>query len=275
MSAWHLEPAIVVPLVFAAVLYGAGVRRVWHATEGRRGVPPCAAFAFATGLLALALALLSPLHELGEPVFAAHMIQHEVLMVVAVPLLILGRPQVAFAWTLPGRWTRRLVLATPRAIRGALRLLVMPMIAWLLHAAGLWLWHLPALFQAALSSDVVHALQHTTFIAVALVFWWSLISRQRQPGAAGVGVVYLFTTALHTGLLGALLTFAPRPWYPAYGGTPNPYGLTPLEDQQLGGLIMWVPASLVFVGAGLSLFIAWLREAERRTARWEHARSRA
>ena len=271
MTGWSLEPAIIVPIAAVAVLYGAGVQRVWLATEQRRGVPPLAVASFLAGLAATAGALLSPLHELGHASFAAHMIQHEILMVIAAPLLVLGRPQVAFAWTLPGRWTRRIALATPAPVRRGWSRLLAPMSAWIVHALALWAWHVPSLFQATLHNDLVHAAQHTTFLGAALLFWWALISRHRRPGAAGAGVLYLFTTALHTGLLGALLTFAPHPWYPAYLGTVNPFGLTALDDQQLGGLIMWIPASLVFVAAGLALFVAWLREAERRQLRREHA----
>jgi putative membrane protein len=264
---WQLEPAILIPLAVTAAWYGRGVRRVWLATDGRRGVPPLAVMSFAAGLLALAVALVSPLHELGHVSFAAHMIQHEVLMIVAAPLLVMGRPHVAFAWTLPGRWLRRAGLALPMPVRRTGSWLLAPMTAWFIHALALWTWHVPALFQATLTSDVVHAAQHTTFLTAALVFWWALISRHRRPGSAGTSVLYLFTTALHTGLLGALLTFAPHPWYPAYAAAANPFGLSVLEDQQLGGLIMWIPASLVFVAAGLGLFIEWLREAERRAGR--------
>ena len=201
--------------------------------------------ALVAGLAALLIALLPPLHHLGHASFAAHMIQHEVLMIIAAPLLVLSWRNRA--------WYR----ASPAA-------------AWVVHAIALWSWHIPVLFQATLTSGLVHAAQHVSFLGASLLFWDTLIRRTSRE-SAGAGVFYLFTTALHTGLLGALLTFAPRPWYPAYAGAVNPFGLTALEDQQLGGLIMWVPASLVFVAGGLILFIAWLRESEHRAVRRERA----
>jgi cytochrome c2 len=133
----------------------------------------------------------------------------------------------------------------------------------------LWIWHAPGLFQAALASEPVHALQHLSFLASALLFWWALIhGRQGQMGY-GPAVLYLFTTSMHSGALGALLTFAPAPWYPAYGENAAAWGLTAVEDQQLAGLIMWVPAGAVYLLAGLGLFASCLRELERRGRRRE------
>jgi cytochrome c oxidase assembly factor CtaG len=136
------------------------------------------------------------------------------------------------------------------------------MTAWWVHAAALWLWHIPSLFQATLENDWIHSAQHVSFLGSALLFWWSLFYAHGK-GRYGASVLYLFTTAVHTSILGALLTFATTIWYPAYIGTTSAWGLTPLEDQQLGGLIMWIPAGLVYVVAGLVLFAGWLRESER------------
>ena len=136
-----------------------------------------------------------------------------------------------------------------------------PFNAWTIHAAALWIWHFPPLFEATLTNDWIHAAQHLSFLGSALLFWWSLFyGRGRHP--YGTGVVYIFTTGVHTGILGALLTVTTKVWYPAYGNASLAWGLTPLEDQQLGGLIMWVPASLVYLGAGLTMFGAWMRASE-------------
>ena len=137
-----------------------------------------------------------------------------------------------------------------------------PFTAWTIHAVAIWMWHAPELFQSALSSDLAHTAQHLSFFLSALLFWWSLFHTH------GSSVLYLFTTAIHTSILGALLTFAPAVWYPAYAATAPHWGLTPLEDQQIGGLIMWIPAGLVYVGAGLAFFAAWLGESERRRLQW-------
>jgi cytochrome c oxidase assembly factor CtaG len=119
---------------------------------------------------------------------------------------------------------------------------------------------------AVIDDEWVHAAQHISFLFSALLFWWAVIHGQRRSLAYGMAVLYLFTTAVHSGLLGAMLTFSTRPWYPTYAHTAPQWGLTPVEDQQLGGLIMWVPAGLVYVAVGLALFAAWLTESERRAA---------
>ncbi|HTD86692.1 MAG TPA: cytochrome c oxidase assembly protein, partial [Candidatus Binatia bacterium] len=142
-------------------------------------------------------------------------------------------------------------------------------VAWMIHAITLWVWHIPALFQATLRSELIHALQHLSFLGSALLFWWAVIDGRQKMMGYGIAVVFMFTTALHSGLLGALLTFANSVWYPAYAQTTSSWGLTPLEDQRLGGLIMWMPAGLVYIVAGLALFAGWMRESEARVLRWE------
>jgi cytochrome c oxidase assembly factor CtaG len=147
------------------------------------------------------------------------------------------------------------------AVQHIWRRLTDPFTAWCLHAAALWVWHAPALFQATLRSQWIHTWQHLSFFLSALLFWWSLFFA-RAGHSYGVGVVYIFTTAIHTGLLGALLTFSPVIFYPAYVTTAPLWGLTPLQDQQIGGLIMWIPAGALYMIAGLILFAAWLRESD-------------
>jgi cytochrome c oxidase assembly factor CtaG len=135
--------------------------------------------------------------------------------------------------------------------------------AWLLHALALWLWHLPPLFQAALHHPLLHILQHVCFFGSALGYWWSVLGRAHRP--KGSAMASLFTTMLHTSVLGALLTFAPSPWYASAGM--RAFGLSALEDQQLGGLIMWVPGGLAYLIAGLGLLARWLAPPAARTAK--------
>jgi putative membrane protein len=224
---------------------------------------------FAIGSLVLVVALVSPLDALGGKLFAAHMVQHELLMIVAAPLLVLGRPLAIWAWALPFEWRR----ATGHFFHHpAWRLpwlyVTSPLVAWLLHALALWAWHIPLFFDAALASNAVHALQHGAFLATALLFWWSILgaTTRRQRGIA---LVSLFTTMIHTGALGALMTLSNVPWYSAYLGTAPSYGLDALEDQQLGGLIMWVPAGLIYIVCGLVLATRWLQERSPRERRRE------
>ena len=133
----------------------------------------------------------------------------------------------------------------------------------------LWAWHIPTWFQATLENDFIHALQHTSFLLSALLFWWAVMQGRNAALNYGLAVLYMLTTAIHSGLLGALITFARTPWYPAYEGRTASWGLGTLQDQQIGGLIMWVPACTVYVVAGLAMFAAWLRESERRVVKRE------
>jgi cytochrome c2 len=149
------------------------------------------------------------------------------------------------------------------------RAITAPFVAWLIHAIVLWGWHVPFLFQATLESEWVHALQHASFFGSALLFWWAVLHARERGLGYGAAVLYMFTTALHTSLLGVLLTFTTKLWYPIYTGTTASWGLTPLEDQQLGGLIMWIPAGVVYIVAGLALFAGWLRESESRASSFD------
>jgi putative membrane protein len=215
-------------LAVASLAYGAGVRRLWG-RAGRRGIAPAHVAAFAAGIGVLALAVLSPLHHLAERFLWAHMIQHELLMVVAAPLLVLGRPLQAFVWLQPVR--------IPRWLSD-------PLLAWGLHAAAIWLWHAPHFFEAAVSGEGLHFAQHASFLGSAILFWWAVLARGELGAMAS-----LFTTMLHTGALGALMTFSRASWYSGYA----------LEDQQLAGLVMWVPAGLVYPLVALFIGSRWLR----------------
>ncbi len=263
--AWSAEPAITVPLALAAVLYARGTKALWKRAGTAHGVRVREVAAFAAGWLVLALALLSPLHEMSETLFSAHMVQHELLMAVAAPLIVLGRPLVPFLWSIPAAWRRGVARAFSSGWpAGAWRVASRPSVAWLAYAVAIWGWHAPRLYDAALASAPLHALQHATFLGTALLFWWALLhSARRRYGAS---VLYLFTTAVHSTALGALLALSSRPLYPAYASTAA-WGLSPLEDQQLAGLIMWVPACLAYLVAALALMLAWLREADRRVPR--------
>jgi putative membrane protein len=185
------------------------------------------------------------------------MVQHELLMAAAAPFLVLGRPLEAWTWALAPRWRSALgSLAKAPGLRATWSAITAPLGAWTLHAIALWIWHVPALFEAALASEAVHVAQHACFLGTALLFWWSVLERGRSESGAA-SLASLFTTMGHTGALGALLTFAASPWYPTYLAS-GAFGLTPLEDQQLGGLIMWAPASLAYLAAALFIASRWL-----------------
>jgi putative membrane protein len=264
-TAWEFEPGTVIPLVIAALLYARGAK-----TE--RGVRIPDMFCFWGGWLILSLALVSPIHRLGEVLFSAHMAQHEILMLCAAPLMVLSRPLVPILWGLPFAWRRRAGRwSKPVWIQRCWGGITAPLAAWCIHAVALWSWHAPALFQATLTSQWVHAAQHSSFFLSALLFWWSLFYARGRNGY-GAAVLYVFTTAVHTSILGALLTFSNAIWYPAYQASVSAWGWTALEDQQIGGLIMWVPAGLIYIIAGLVLLGAWIKESDQLTVGKDYAR---
>lgn len=252
---WSVDPWVLALLLVSGVLYARGVWRLWSAAGWGRGIGRTQVFAFAAGWLTLVLALVSPLDTLGGRLFSAHMVQHELLMVVAAPLLVLGRPLAAWTWAFEADRRKRIGRAVQaRWLASTWSALTDPVVAWCVHASVLWLWHVPLLFSAALRHEGVHILQHATFLVSALFYWWTALGRDPRAGqGTGVAIGSLLTTMMHTAALGALLSLAPEPWYPPYIETTTALGLDPVEDQQLGGLVMWVPAGLAYLVAGLAL----------------------
>lgn len=262
---WDFHPLVIVPLLLSAVLYAGGVARLWKRAGVRRGVPALAAVSFAIGWLVTAVALVSPVAWLSEILFSVHMTQHTLLMLVAAPLLAFSQPLIAFLWAFgPERRARLASALRGRRVVAAWRWVTAPLAAFLLQAFALWIWHLPALYQAALADDGLHALQHLSFVLAASMFWWAMVHGRYGRQSYGLAVVYVFLTAIHSGALGALLTVAPSPWYPTYVRQGAMWQIDALGDQQLAGLLMWIPAGVIFIVLGLALFAAWMGEAERR-----------
>lgn len=264
---WSWDPLVILGLALSAGLYAGGVARLWRRAGIGMGIQRWEAVCFALGWLALFIALISPLDALGGVLFSAHMAQHEVLILLAAPLLVLGRPLAAWLWALAPRSRERIMAAVQaQPVAAVWHAITGPLAAFAIHAVALWIWHLPSLYQATLENDAVHAVQHLSFFLSATLFWWALIHGRYGRMGYGVAVFYVFATAMHSGVLGALITFAPHLLYPIYGGRTAAWGLSPLEDQQLAGLLMWVPAGVLFIVLGLALFAAWLGESERRVA---------
>jgi putative membrane protein len=253
MTWWSWEPLTIALLALTFALYTMGAFRT--------KLPRWQMVAFYAGWLSLVVALVSPLDALGGILFSAHMAQHEVLMVVAAPLLVLGRPLAAFLWAFPARWRLPMSSWTQRApVAAAWRAITNPLAATLVHAIALWTWHLPSLYEATLRSDAIHAVQHSSFLFSATLFWWALIHGRWGRLGYGAAIGYVFVTAAHSGALGALITFSPNVLYPLYATK----GFNALDDQQLAGLIMWIPAGVLLTIVAVGLMVGWLREAERR-----------
>jgi cytochrome c oxidase assembly factor CtaG len=250
-------------LALVMAVYAAGVVRLWRTAGYGRGLRPFEVLAFAGGWLALVIAVSPPLDQWSEQWLAAHMVQHELLMVVAAPLIAVGAPLVGLLWAMPS--SIRLALAGPVQRTQSSRVwqaIAAPPSGFFLYAVALWVWHVPVLYDAALEHEPVHIVQHLCFFGTAALFWWGIVHGRQGRSGYGAAVVYLFVTAVHGGVLGALLTVSPRVWYTPYL-LHHPTGLTPLEDQQLAGLLMWVPAGLAFAAGALFLFSEWLRQSDR------------
>ena len=261
MRWWSWEPGVVALLAITAILYIVGALRTRHTMKWWQPA------AFAIGWLALVAALISPIDALSEILFSAHMTQHELLMIVAAPLMVFGRPLATFLWALPSSWrlpVGRWFQSAP--VARSWHVVSGPITATILHALALWLGHLPAVYQATLRSEAIHTMQHLAFFLTAALFWWALVHGRYGRMGYGVAVGYVFVTAAHSGLLGALIALSPKVIYPVYGAAGARWGIDPIEDQQLAGIIMWIPAGVLFTIVGVALFAAWLGEAERRVA---------
>lgn len=265
-DAWSPEPTVLFALLVSAWLYARGTAAVWRRGGPGRGIRYWQVACFAAGLLALFLALVSPLDALALALFWAHMVQHLLLVLVAAPLLVLGTPLIPLAWSLPTGWLGRLRStwrpASPLA--ATWHALTHPIVAWVLYIGAVLAWHLPALYQAAVRDEAVHVLEHVSFLGAALLFWWTAFHGCKLGRLSyGAGVLYLAAAMAVGSGLGALMTFSRTPWYRVYESSSAAWGLTPLEDQQLAGLLMWMPAGMVYVLAAAALLALWLRAAER------------
>jgi putative membrane protein len=268
LSPWDL--AVVGVLLIVGALYAVGALKLSRRRgSGRRFEP----LAFALGWGALIVSILPPLDSLSLQFFSVHMIQHELMMLVGAPLLILGRPLQRCMAGLPDV-LRHPAAATLQsgAVSSAWRILTAPLCAWALHGLAIWVWHMPALYDAAVGNEGIHTLQHAMFVGTSALFWWGMLYGRYGRAGYGAAVFYVFLTVVHTGILGAMVTFARTPLYAVYEAPAAAHGVDALVDQQRAGLLMWIPAGLVMTMLGLALFAAWLGESERRTMQMNNER---
>jgi putative membrane protein len=255
-ATWTFDPWVVIPLLAFGSLYLTGTWALHRRTTlGRRRSWSGALYWI--GWLSLAGSLVSPLHWLGEHLFTFHMIEHEIIMAIAAPLLVLANPVGTLLWGLPRR-IRGLVgrLMRHKVVSMTWSWLCAGSHATLLHGIAIWVWHAPGLFDNAVTDIAIHRLQHLSFFLSAVLFWWSVFRRS----AAGAAAWHVFITMLHTSVLGALMALAPRVLYGAQTASAAAWGLTPLEDQQLAGTVMWVPAGTIYAGVALALTAIWIKQ---------------
>jgi putative membrane protein len=260
-GAWNLDPVLLGGLLLASWAYWRG-----QTSGPRRPVDSWRARCFTVALVALGLALLSPLDALSGALVSAHMVQHLMLLLVAAPLLALSAPSSAILRGSPlalrrasGRWRRRLGLT-----HGNLGVLRHPAVVWLLSVGVLWFWHAAAPYDATLDNEFLHVLEHASFLVTAVLFWQVVVGvRGAARVSGGLGVLLVFAMAMQSVFLSVLLTFARTPWYSGYAETTAPWGLDPLTDQQLAGVIMWIPAGGIYLVVALVLLVTWIRATER------------
>jgi cytochrome c oxidase assembly factor CtaG len=256
--------------MLAAFIYARGVgstRRKWP--RGRTAL-------FSLGLVAVLVALVSAIDFYAQDLFSIHMAQHMLLTVVAAPLLLLGQPVRPLLRGIP-RSLRRAVrpIAANRIARAVFRVLRSPLVAGLLYVGGLYYWHLPPVYDAAVEDPLLHAVEHSWFLASALLFWSNIIDP--APFRAGLSyaprIVYLLLAgAAQNTILGGLLAFSTRLLYRHYEGRPEQYGVSAVTDQRIGGATMWVPGDLIFLAAASLCFFLFLRAEETEQVRRESSR---
>lgn len=253
LTQWNWEPSIVIgtALMVGLYLYAVGpLRKKYQLAEHVKKAQVCS---FLLGICIMFLALVSPLDELGDSyLFSAHMVQHLCITIVGPPLLLIG---------LPG-WLIDPLLRKPVIFRIA-RVLTFPALAFFLYNFDFWLWHAPPLYNATLENQNMHILEHVTFIVFGVINWWPIFSPSALLPRLSIGgqILYLFLSGMPTVALGAGLTFLP-PLYAPYLAAPRIWGLSPAADQQLGGLIMWVPGNIAYIVIVSILFIRWMQRQE-------------
>jgi putative membrane protein len=261
---WTLDPWVQGPLLLVGVLYVAGIILLRSRQHAGSVVKAPALASALVGWLALFFALAWGLDAFSETSFAAHMAQHMLLISVAAPLLALARTGVPVTAAIAAM--SPLLAASLSQPRKWLRLCLLPSIAFALHGAVIWIWHAPLLFELALYYEWIHRLEHLSFFVTGYWYWSVLLRSGRSHGEGyGAAAMWSLSTLMHTGLLGALITFAPRPLYPAYIAAQGGIEAA-LQDQQLAGLLMWIPTGACYLLGGLGFAAAWMNRAEHLSA---------
>lgn len=275
LLSWNWRADVIGLVAVLAIAYSLGWWRLRR--QGARVARKWQLSLYLTALAAIILALLSPIDTFGPFLFFMHMIQHEFLMMVAAPLLLLADPLPVILWGLPRSFRRgmRHLLIRDAPFRRVLRAVTWMPVSWLLYVATLWMWHYPAMYQASLQNEFVHDAEHISFFLTAILFWWPVVNpAPRVHGYIPYGfrIAYLVLAALQNTLLAALISLTERVLYPYYSTAPRLLGLTPLEDQITGGLIMWIPGGMMYLVAALVLVVRML-DHEGQIARQHEART--
>lgn len=268
---WQLDPLTILPIAAAAATYAGGVRRL---SRAGRGWPGIRSVAFASGLGALAIALVSPVDAYADVSFSVHMAQHLLLTLVAPPLLALGAP-LTLALRSASSETRRRYLVPVLHSRGA-SLLSRPIVGWALFVILPFVVHLSPLYDAALRNAAVHAVEHTLWLSAALLYWWPIVGSDPTPRplAYPTRLLSLLLVIPAQSFLALALYAATAPLYRTYAGLPAPWGPAALADQQAAAVMMWLAGNLAMVVAMLLVASAWKRNEDARQKRLEDREDR-
>jgi cytochrome c oxidase assembly factor CtaG len=248
LRTWSVSIPVTLALVLTSSVYAIGWYRLRRASDQAIGVGHLAAFG--AGMVALGIAVGSPLEAFAEDLLSAHMVQHLLLMSVAPPLILLGAPVQPILHGLPSGVVRGVVgpLLRLGPVKWLGQALATPWLCWLAGTGTLIGWHLPVAFEFALRSEFWHDVEHVCFVATSLMFWWPVVlprpSVERWP--RWTVPLYLFLGMLGNDALSAFLTFCDRVLYPSYASAPR-FSISPLEDQALSGAIMWASGTFVFL----------------------------
>jgi len=261
---WKWDNFIGGSLIVISLLYAIGLRRVWKRGVGHR-INLKRALCFPASMIVLVAALLSPIDAISAELNWMHMIQHMLLMNIAAPLFVVAAPGYIIQRSLDFRARYKLnrVFAYLGHWQQVRYYLWHPAMLWIVYGAVLWIWHHPILYDAALANQLIHDVQHIMFFAVSCLFWRILFDPiARLKFNRGLGVIYLFATSLHATILGVFMALSPKLWYQPYAATTPSWGLSAIEDQQLAGLIMWMPACMIYAVCAAWVFGVWLRDTE-------------
>lgn len=253
LTQWNLAPSLLLGAVLVIGLYSYALgpyhRRYYSSVPIKRSQT----IAFILGVLIMLLALISPLDDLGDDyLFSAHMLQHLCLTTFGPPLLLIGTPE----WMLERLLNKRLIFRV-------LKVLTWAPLAFFLYNADFLIWHVPTLYNATLENETIHIFEHLTFIAFGILSWWPILSPSSKLPRLSLGgqILYIFMNGMPAVLLGAGLTFM-QPLYTPYLAAPLVWGISHSVDQQLGGLIMWVPVNIFYIIIMSLLFIRWMQQQE-------------
>jgi putative membrane protein len=261
-SRWNWDLFTLLSLAALVTGHALGLRNLKLKHGKPFGKMPIASYYLS--ILFLFIALVSPIDALSDELQSWHMIQHMIIMMIAAPLFVMGAPLYVFLWGFSISWRKKItpIYRWLYGYKTGWYFFWQPLLLWGVYAFTMWIWHLPRFYEAALRNELLHDFQHISFFITSCLFWRLMLDPiHRFKLKPALGIIYVFATSLHATLLGVFMALAPSVWYPFYEGRTIKFNLSALEDQQLAGLIMWMPACMIYVLVSAYLFILWLKKA--------------